>query len=344
MRRPAPPSLLCAALVLSACSSKPPESPPPAAPAREAAAPEASATASARFSGPSLSVLEPVPPERCRWVRLGLDGARAELFTFDGACERAQLAWSHEGTRGAVLLSPLAEAHERAWVVDFASGQGVELPLPRSGHTTDLGFDSEGHPLALVSPEGLPTEPSHQAVARAFLHDDEGWHLLESKETAYEGEGPGSHALDATRSLGPTTTLLGPEALPVTREVEHGSTDLAALGNACPHQHNGDGGEWAFVPTRSGPLFAWRELAGLPVSCQPLRWYEGTRLVEPERLALPADACFQLFLRDDLLLVSSEEAARVYDLRQHKRLAAADKALKARFWPRAQATAAATPP
>ncbi|PTL79555.1 hypothetical protein DAT35_32590 [Vitiosangium sp. GDMCC 1.1324] len=305
----------------------------------------APAPAPAHFTGPSLSILEPVPPERCRWVRLGFEGARAELFTFDGACAQAELSWSHDGGKGAVLLAPHAEATERAWVVDFASGQGIELALPRPGYTTDLGFDPEGHPVALVSPEGMPTDdPSQPAVARAFLHDGEGWRLLESKETAYAGEGAGNHALDATRSLGPTTTLNGPEALPVTRQVEGGSADLAALGNALPHKRSGDGGQWVFAPTASGPLFSWKTDAAAPASCMPLRWYEGPKLAEPERLALPAEACFQLFLRDDVLLIASEQAARVYDLKQHKRLGSADKALKARFWPRPLATAAAATP
>ncbi|QRK11557.1 hypothetical protein JQX13_16670 [Archangium violaceum] len=343
MRRLGPPSLLCAAFLLSACRSHPTEPPPTPAPAPESSA--ASTPGYIRFTGLSLSLLEPVPPERCRWVRLGLEGVRAELFTFDGACERAELAWSHDGSKGAVLLSPHSEAPERAWVVDFASGQGVELALPRPGDTTDLGFDAEGHPIALVSP-GMPQEPTQPAVARAFLHDGEGWRLLESKETAYEGEGAGSHVLDATRMLGPTTTLLGPEALPVTREVERGSMDMAALGNAVPSKRSGDNGEWGVAPTASGPLFSWKTYAEEPTSCMPLRWYEGAKLAEPERLALPADACFQLYVRDDVLLVSSAGSARVYDLKQHKRLASADKVLKTRFWPgpRLGPTARTSPP
>ncbi|QRN97927.1 hypothetical protein JRI60_02270 [Archangium violaceum] len=329
-RRPGPPSLLCAALLLGACRPRPAEPPPPAAVAAPAPTPAPAASgAPVRITGLSLSLLEPVPPEHCRWVRLGLEGARAELFTFEGACERAQLSWSHDGGKGAVLLASHVEAPERAWVVDFASGQGVELALPWLGHTTDLGFDPEGHPVALVSPEGLPTTAEGRPVARAFLHEGDGWRLLETLELA---------------SFGPSTSRDDPEALRATVTVERGSDDLAALGNAFPHKRSGGDGEWVLARTPGGPLFSWRARAGQPDSCMPLSWYEGSRITEPERLALPAEACFQLYLREDVLLVSSEEAARLYDVKRHKWLASADKALAARFWPPVLVTAASPLP
>ncbi|WP_257462523.1 hypothetical protein [Archangium lipolyticum] len=325
VRRPGMPSLLCAALLMGACRTRPADPPPP--PAATAPAPTpASAEAPVRIMGLSLSLLEPVPPEHCRWVRLGLEGARAELFTFEGACERARLSWSHDGDKGAVLLSRHVETPERAWVVDFTSGQGVELALPWPGHTTDLGFDPEGHPVALVSPEGLTTAAGERPEARAFLHEGNGWRLLES--------------LDAARTLGPSTSMDDPEALREMPKVERGGDDLAALGNAFPHKRSGGDGEWVLARTSGGPLFSWKARAGQPGSCMPLSWYEGSRLVELERLALPPEACFQLYLREDVLLVSGEDAARLYDVKRHKWLASADKALAARFWPPVLVTAA----
>jgi hypothetical protein len=56
--------------------------------------------------------------------------------------------------------------------------------------------------------------------------------------------------------------------------------------------------------------------------------------VEPEKLSLPEGSAITLATRGDLLLVASQAAVRLYDVKQKKHLASLEGVFQPRFWPR----------
>lgn len=363
--------LLGVALVVSACKAKSQETPPAPAPAAApatapvvAAAP-ASPSAPAPVADDTLSFVEKAG-DKCNWVRLeGSSGTRKNVFTFEGPCEAAQLAWSQDGRKGAVFQASEGERPARAWTVDLVTGQGAALPLPTVGLPTELGFDPEGRPVALTAHYELPTVSGPERVeeggqevfvfegqkypigevhdgsaglAHAWRREGDAWKRVETKLSSFEGDAsPETAVLDAVKTLGPSTALeerAGGSSQGVSPE------EAAELAKAVPTKKAGttskEGalGNWARFGTTGGPLYHWAERIQVVFPSTPLRWRVEGKLVEPEKLALPEGARISLASRGDLLLVSTRQAARLYDAKQKKLLLSRDGVVRPSFWPR----------
>jgi hypothetical protein len=355
------PSLLAASLLVSACKSKPQEpAPAPAAPA------PASTGASRPAEWPpvaddTLSFAQQTGGT-CRWVRLDAgSGTRREVFTFEGGCEFAQFAWSHDGRQGAVLQSFEDARPPRAWTVDFLSSQGTALALPEVGRATELGFDAEGRPVALVAhpaPERVEEEGRTSFVfeggkypvelqegdfglAHAYRREGSAWKRVQTQVTSFGGDlARETRVLELAKRLGPHTKLdanAGPRSESVSPEEQE------ALDATAPRQPElvGPRGEdiapsnvWVRLSLPGGPVYLKEEQTELLSQSLPLRWRVGGKLVEPEKLALPADASISLASQGPMLLVTSDKAVRLYDVKQKKHLLSLEGASAPRFWPR----------
>lgn len=322
-------SLLAAALLAGACKSKSQEpapapvapTPPPMAAARPAEPPP--------VADDTLSWAQQ-EGGTCQWVRLdAAGGTRRVVFTFEGGCENAQLAWSHDGRQGAVLQSFDNARPPRAWTVDLLTGQGTALPLPEVGRATALGFDPEGRPVAL--------QEGDVGLAHAYRREGTTWKRVETR------------ALELAKTLGPHTKLdadAGPRSERVSPEEQE------ALDKTAPPQGDlvGAHGEdlepttvWVRFSLPGGPLYYKEEPGEVVTQSGPLRWRVGGTLVEPEKLALPPDAFLSLATRGPMLLVTSDKAVRLYDAKQRKLLLSLEGAFLPRFWPRPLAAAAGKP-
>lgn len=365
-------SLVAASLLVSACKSKSPEAAP-------APAPAPTPTAAAKPAEPpavtddTLSLAQ-AEGGKCKWVRLdAVSGARRDLLTFDGGCEHVQFAWSPDGRQGAVF-QPFGDARPpRAWTVDFLSGQVTALPLPEVGRASELGFDSEGRPVALVEhyeahhiqppervEEGGQTfflfEGKKYPVARqeglfglahAYRREGTAWKRVETQVSNFgTDDGDGTAVLALAKKLGPTTKLdpaAGPRSERVSPEEQEALDAVVPPGDLV-----GAHGEdieptqvWVRIPLPGGPLYLKEEPGETVSQSVPLRWRVGGKLVEPEKLALPPDASIRLATRGPMLLVTVGKMARLYDAKQHKLLASLDNAYLTRFWPRPLAASGA---
>ncbi|MFP2923979.1 hypothetical protein ACLESO_01935, partial [Pyxidicoccus sp. 3LG] len=347
-RRLGPAFFLGSVLLLGACKKS--QDPAPASPSPARA--EVKAEPIPAFT---LSYLQDAKPSGCTWTRRDASGASKAFFTVDAACERLRLAWSPDGRQGAVVDRGGGGAQPRAWLVDFESGQGTPLPLPEGGHTDTLGFESSGRAIALVSQvEELVrrTEGAHEyflfegqripitepeggpGLAHAYRREGDAWKRLETVATVYESDSAaGTDALATAGSLVSSTSAVDPDA-PAATELPEGSEDAARLDAVVTDKGHSQIGAWVSVETHGGPLYVWQAAGELPVFMSPLRWEVKDRLVEPEELAMPAAPGMALRMRGPLLLVASDKAARIYDTRAKRRVAALDGVHDARFWPR----------
>ncbi|ATB51213.1 hypothetical protein [Corallococcus macrosporus] len=331
----------------------------------EAPAPEAPATSPTEPAPAySLSFLEAAAPSGCTWIRHESAGTRQPLATVDAACERLKLAWGPRGKQGLMVDRGSGELPPRAWQVDFDAGRSTRLLLPELGHTDTLGFDEEGHVVALVSQledlprkmesgreyfvfDGkrflLPDADGSPGLAHAYRHEAGQWKHLETVATLYEIDGAlGTEALTTAGRLTSSTFSRDPDRL-ATSELEEGNEDAARLDAVVKDRGHTAYGMWVSMETQQGPLYAWRAAGELPTLMLPLRWEVNDRLVEPERLALAPTSAVALRMRGHLLLVAAEQAARVYDAKTKKRVAALENVQSARFWPQQRTATAAAP-
>ncbi|GHG78479.1 hypothetical protein [Comamonas sp. JC664] len=352
------PALILGSALLLGSACKKSEDPAPEAPAPKPAAPTEPAPSY------TLSFLEAASPSGCTWTRHESTGTRKPLATVDAVCERLKLAWGPRGRQGLMVDRGNGELPPRAWQVDFESGQASRLLLPETGHTDTLGFDEEGHVVALVSQlddlprkmdsgreyllhEGkrylVPDADGTPGLAHAYRHEAGQWKHLETVVSLYEIDGAaGTNALATSSRLTSSTFMRDPDRL-VESELVEGSEDAARLDAVVKDRGHTTYGMWIAMETHQGPLYAWEAASELPTLMLPLRWEANDKLVEPELLALAPTSTVELRMRGHLLLVSAEQAARVYDAKTKKRLAALEGVHGARFWPRQRTVTAAVP-
>lgn len=356
-------SLIAATLLLSACKSKSQEPAlAPTAPAPTTAEAPARPAEPAPVADDTLSLAQE-DGDKCKWVRADASSNnRKDVFTFDGGCELVQLAWSHDGRKGAILQSFEDERPPRAWTVDLLKSQGMALPLPEVGRTQELGFDPEDHLVALVAHYDLPgmkpperveengqtsfvfegkkypveLQAGELGLAHAYRREGAAWKRVETQVTSYTDDGSKTQVLELAKKLGPTSMLdskPGPQSESVSPE-EKEALDASAPLVGPRGEDIEDPNVWVRIALPGGPLY-YKEEQGESVSqLVPLRWNVGGKLIEPEKLALPADASISLAARGHVLLVSSDKALRVYDAKQKKLLLALEGVSLPRFWPR----------
>jgi hypothetical protein len=365
-------SLIVATLLTGACKSKSQDAAPaPASPTTEAAGRPAQLSP---IGDDTLSFAR-AQEGKCTWVRLDASrDTRRNVFTFEGGCELAQFAWSHDGLRGAVLQSFEEERPPRAWMVDLLTGQDSELPLPEVGRTIELGFDAEGRPVALVahydSPGMKPPERDEEDGQTAFVFEDkrypfevqegepglahayrrEGteWKRVETQVTSYGAEfASETQVLALAKELGPNTRLDPKEVLrsesvsPEEQEALDASAPMMAE-RIGPRGEDLETSTWVRASLPGGPLYYQEEQVESLVRSLPLRWRVGGKLVEPEKLALPQETPISLSARGNMLLINSGRAVRLYDVKQKKHLLSLDAAYQPYFWPRPHATSGAS--
>lgn len=345
-------------LALGACKKS--EDPAPVAQAPAPAAAKAQAA-----PGVALSFLVEAPPSGCTWTRQDAAGVRKSLVTVDAACGRLGLAWSPDVRRGAVVDRGGGAVKPRAWLVDFEAGQGSPLALPEGGHTDALGFDAQGHAVALVSQvenlvrkaegggEAFLFEGQHIAIsdpaatgaglAHAFRREGDAWKRIETVATVYETDDAAGTGALATASALVSSTLGADADAPAAAELTEGSEEAARLDAVVEDKGHSTYGQWVSLETHGGPLYAWRASGELSALMPPLRWEVQDRLAEPESLALPPASPVELRVRGPLLLVSGANAARIYDAKAKKRIAALEGVHAARFWPQARTVTASAP-
>jgi hypothetical protein len=248
--------------------------------------------------------------------------------------------------------------------VELGTGQGTALPLPDVGLTTVLGFDAQGRPVALVEHYDMPNVKAPERVeekgqaafvfegqkypigeqggvaglAHAYRREGNAWKRVETKVSSYMGEAAEeTGALELAKALGPNTALAARQEGPRSESVS--GEEAAALEKSAPEKKSGSGGEeerelaWARFPTPAGPVYHREEhVERAALRYAPLRWEVGGTLVEPEKLKLPEDSLW-LESRGTLLLVTSGEAVRLYDVKQKKQLLSLDGVYQPRFWP-----------
>lgn len=368
-RRVGLPCLLGAALLVSACKKS--QETAPATPAPDAAAPAKPAEL-APVVDDSLSFVEKAG-DQCKWVRLdAVAGTRKTVFSFAGPCQLAQLAWSHDGRKGAVLQTFEDERPPRAWTVELATGQGTALTLPGVGRTTELGFDPEGRPVALVAHHEIPNTQAPERVeengqasfvfegqkypiniqdgepglAHAYRREGDAWKRVETLVTSYGWDMAGeTQILESAKRLGPNTRLeaqAGVESENASDQETAALEKTVAKKQAEPSGAEGEEEEpsWARFSTAGGPVYYREKQVENVIPSLPLRWNVGDKLAEPEKLALPEGAAISLATRGNVLLVTSNEAVRLYDVKQKKQVVSLNGVSQAGFWPRPGAASA----
>lgn len=353
--------LLGAVLAVSACK-KSSESPPPTAPPPQpvAAAPEPPKPP----PGPppvgdfTLSFLDGAAGGKCKWMRLEKPGATPRaVFTFDSPCHSVSLSWSKDGRKGAVLQQgDGGDQSARAWTVDLVEGKSEAVPLPERGRTEVLGFDAQGGLVALVAhhegegsgiqrEEGesgevlvyegqkYPLDVSEGMVGLAHGYQREGdtWKWLETKATTYEWDlAPGVEMLDVAKRLGPATGLRDRRGIETT---ELPAEEVKRLGVSQETPEESEGRLWVQVK-RPGVRLAFREeVTDFVLRSPPLLWEKEGQWVEPPEIGLAEDGFFDLEVRGEAVLVTSNSATRLYDAKQHKRVFAHESASVVSFWP-----------
>jgi hypothetical protein len=357
-------SLLAASLVVSACKSKSQDPSPAPAPAASTVTPGSKPAEPPPVTDDTLSFAQP-EGDKCNWGRLEASrGTGRNIFTFEGGCELAQFAWSPEGSKGAVLQSFEDQRTPRAWTVDLVTGQGTALPLPEVGRTTELGFDPEGRPVALVAHYASPHMKAPERVekdgqsafvfegkqypidregeiglAHAYRREGDTWKRVETRVTDYGADSAEeTRVLDLAKKLGPNTKLASKEGLRPESVSPEEQTALDASAEAELIGPRGEdlleGSNWVRSLLPGGPIYYRAEPVEVPNASPPMRWNVGGKLVEPEKLTLPTDASLSLESRGNVLLVIADKAVRLYDVKQKKHLLSLDGVFHPSFWPR----------
>jgi hypothetical protein len=372
---------LLAVLVLAGCKKEEPAPPPPPEPAPTAKAPgpskhAATGVGSADTAPPpppmvavSLSYLKSVEPERCEWVRQPLPaGAPTTVFTFDAACDRSMVSWSPDAKEGLVFTWPSQEGEvPRAWRVDLAAHTGKPLDLsalpggvdtaaPDKPSIEQLGFDKQGHPVAILSDvytnrtpkkvkgrsvisfegkdhplekgmDGLP------GLAHAYRLEGEGWKRIETKVSTFEaGLAPGTAVLEALKTMPPIAKSSPAERMP-GQEASEGA--VKKLDAAFPGQD--ESGQWMEFPTPGGTVYFRGVLGGeFLYPSVPVRWEQDGKLVELEGLKEQQDDFLNLQLQEGFLLIinyGDPRSAQVWDVRTQRLVLSAEGANAPAFWP-----------
>ena len=140
---------LAAGLLLAGCkSNKDTELTPEAQTTAPAPKPSALAPAPtpAPVSDATLSYLEDLPDQKCRWVQHTPPGEPKTVFTAPRYC-RLELAWKPDGREA--LVTDLTQ--HQIWRVDLATGTSTAFSsLPSRGTLGKLGFDKQGRLVALM--------------------------------------------------------------------------------------------------------------------------------------------------------------------------------------------------
>jgi hypothetical protein len=361
-------SLFAATLLVSACKSKSQDAAPAPVPPSATAAPAGKPAEVPPVTDDTLSFAQP-EGGKCKWVRLEAGrGARRDIFTFEGGCEHAQFAWSPDGRKGAVLLGSEDQRPPRAWTVDFATGQGTALPLPEVGRTTELGFDVEGRPVALVahhaSPHMKPPEraekdgesvfvfegkqyPSNASteagLAHAYRREGDTWKHVETQATEFGSDSSeGTQVLDLAKKLGPNTKLAPKDGLPqegVSEEEQTALNEAAEAELMGPRSEDlREGTSWTQSRLPGGPIYYRTEESEVINASPPMRWNVGGTFVEPEKLSLPGDAPLSLENRGSVLLITTARSVRLYDVKKKKQLLSLEGVSLPFFWPRPDTT------
>ncbi|WP_375765053.1 hypothetical protein NR798_25390 [Archangium gephyra] len=355
-------ALLALGLVLAGCKSNPPAATPDAGIAAALVQDKAPAPTPVPLSGPALSYLKSVDPERCDWVRRPLSGEPTTLFTFDAACTGTELSWSPDLEQGLVFNLPTGEgARPRLWRVDFAAKTGTPVELKglpggtgaQGAHQpviAKVGFDAQGRPMALVyivpklekDPAGEPfitfegqRYPAKgiegtPGLALAYRLEGADWKRFEAKVLSSETDSV--DVLDAARLPGPNP--FAAERLPGQKASESAARMLKA--ELPPRDKFG---QWMALPTPGGMLFYRGERLekdDAPSPAAPVRWEQNGKLVEVEGLTANDGDPLVLRLRGELLVITvlgGAHSAHVYDTRTKKLLASALDVELATLWP-----------
>lgn len=372
---------LVAALCLAACKrdeptpSAPAETSPKAISSKHGAtgvgtdAPAALPPPAAADSS-ALSFLRPVDPEKCEWVRQPLpSGEPVTVFTFNAACDRSMVSFSPEGKEGLVFTWPSGEGEvPKAWRVDAAARTGKPLDLKglpganEAGgqdkpYLEQLGFDKQGHPLAVVADvfvsrqpkkgpkdtysitfEGksypLPEVDGSAGLAHAYRLEGDTWKRLETKGSRFESDiAPGTRELDAARAMMPVWKASAPEGV-VGKEASEGAVKL--LDAALPGQD--ESGQWMTLPTPGGKVhFRGTQGGEYLYPSAPVRWEQDGKLVELEGLAAKPGDFLGLQVKEEWLLITNfgeSRGAQVWDTRTKRRMISVEGANAATFWPK----------
>jgi hypothetical protein len=311
-------------------------------------------------------------PERCEWLRHPLrSGEPTPVFAFDAACDRSMVSWSSDGKEGLVFTWPSGEGEvPRAWRVDLVAHTGKPLELKTLPGGTgaggqdkpailEIGFDKQGHPVALISDvymsrtpekgskgqefvsfEGqryvlAPGEEGAPGLALAYRLEDGSWKRVETKASHFESDlAPGLRNLDAEKTLLPIAKASAPEQnMPGEEASESASKKLDA---AFPGLD--DSGQWMALSTPGGTVYFRGTLGGeFLYPSAPVAWDESGKLVELEDLSAKPDDVLDLKLRDGMLLIANygdPRSAQVWDTKTKERILSAEEANAPAFWPK----------
>jgi hypothetical protein len=381
---------LLAALVLAGCKSNPPEA--SAQDSGVAAAPVAGkastpgkepgrqhgATGVGSDAAPprratlelALSYLKPVDPERCEWLRQPLPkGEPTSVFTFNAACDQSMVSWSPDGKEGLVFSWPSGEGEgPKAWRVDLTAKAGKPLELKGlpggvgaggqdQPYIEQIGFDKEGHPVAIVSDVYVTRTPKKEAggkqvvafegksyplpeggegmpgLAHAYRLEDAGWKRIETKGSYFETDiAEGTRVLDARKALLPIAKSSPAERMPGETAKEK---DAKRLDAAFPGQE--ESGEWMVLATPEGRVFFRGSLGGeFLYPSVPVVWEQAGKPVELEGLTAKKDDLLGLQFQEGLLLVANygdPRSAQVWDARTKQLLLSVEGANSPALWP-----------
>ncbi|MFY0580493.1 hypothetical protein ACN28S_45225 [Cystobacter fuscus] len=256
----------------------------------------------------------------------------------------------------------------RVWRVDFAAKTGKPMDLkglpggmgaqgPDKPFIEKVGFDAQGHPVALVSDvyverplekgkggeqfipfEGqrypVPHGEGSPGLALAYRLEGADWKRFEVKASVFEAaNAPGVSALDAAKSLSFIQSPTPANVLP-GKEASESATRM--LDAALPGQD--ESGKWMALSTPGGTLLYRASNPG-DDSLQPtapVRWEQEGKLVELEGLTAKDGQRIGLQLQGGLLVVnvlSETSPAYVFDTRTKKNLVAVTQAESVALWP-----------
>jgi hypothetical protein len=334
--------LLSSLLLMSAAPGRSEESPA----RKEPAAPALTVTDA------TVSLLEPTE-EGCEWAQVEpFSSARRVIARLAVDCQGGGTALSRDGKRGAVRFwrggvsaptvgrptfperFPSSAFRDRLFLVDLATGGVTELPLPPSGELIEFGFDVGGRLLGLTLQKGTPTQGlelqgrERPLVARAFVHQDGSWTLLDSKVSS---ELSGTGVLALRKELGERSSRsLDPRFAPEELDDDALLDQLYALSPEQPE------GEWSLLRRGGYSLAIW----GTPFGDELLATGLLRRVEKGRAVPLPGhpyreNDLVSLRSRGPFLLVSLADSGghpRMY--RGRKLVWSSERARAVTFWPK----------
>ncbi|MDC0711519.1 hypothetical protein POL68_23820 [Stigmatella sp. ncwal1] len=314
----------------------------------------------------TLSVLEPVEGA-CEWRKFEpLSSASQVLARLPAGCQGGSTALSQDGKRGAVRFwrgavsmpvvgkptfpepFPSQAFRDRLFLVELATGEAQELPLPPEGELIEYGFDAQGRLLGLsLQGAAMEEQASSRVVeldgtgrargvgggktslrALGFAFQEGKWTRLEVKASS---EVLGTAALELRKELGERSIrALDPRF--EARDIEEDEV-LDQLYELSPDQPEG---QWAEFKSGSQSLAVW----GTPFGNDMLATGLVRRLERGKVVALPSypyrpNDMMSLKTRGPYLLISLSDSGghpRMY--RGNKRVWSSETARAVTFWPK----------